>query len=237
MRAYGVTHRGYVRKKNEDRFLIRELSDTSCIVAVADGMGGRAGGEVAAGMVMDIVTNFVPGQSRPSENELHALIFQANSEILKEAARNPALTGMGTTATLAWIDNRSVYWSHVGDSRLYHFQDHALVQVTRDHNLAGMLMELGELTAEQARMSPLRSMLQQCVGCPECDPDRGRFQGREKELLLLCSDGLSGVLTHQTMQLGVSSSMGVRNKTESLLEAALEAGGRDNVTVILVEIA
>jgi len=236
MKAYGFSHQGYVRENNEDRFLINLISDTTCLLAVADGMGGRAGGEVASQMVMAAVSDFVSHLSLPSEYLLQDTILQANSAIAEKSSRHPELTGMGTTATLAWIAGGTVYWSHVGDSRLYHFRGHSLRQITRDHNLAGTMVEQGIFTAEQARSSWERNMLMQCVGCPECNPDIGRFQIYKAELLLLCTDGLSGGVSPKTINTRLSASADVQDKAESLINDALQAGGKDNVTVIVVEI-
>ncbi len=236
MKTCGLTHPGWVRINNEDRFLIKKLSDTSCILAVADGMGGQAGGEIAAQTVIDTVGHFAPGNQKPSEALLRQLTMAANNAIQEEASRNPYHSGMGTTATLAWIDVSTVFWCHVGDSRLYHYHDTELQQITFDHNLAGTLVRAGELTPEEARVSPMRNILHQCVGCSTCNPDTGHFEVREGDLLLLCTDGLCGSISDKKIASLLAEPASLQDKAESLINKALSSGGADNVTVIVAEI-
>jgi len=236
MNAHALTHSGRVRKNNEDRFLIKELSADSVILAVADGMGGQAGGETAAQIVIDTVASFTPGSQKPSVALLLQLTLEASKVVREEAARNPDLSGMGTTATLAWIDVHTVFWCHVGDSRLYHFHDNELQQITVDHNLAGMMVQTGELTPEQARKSPMRNILQQCVGCTVCNPDTGQFAVRQGDLVLLGTDGLHGAISHKKLTMLLTNSSDIQMMTGSLINEALKAGGTDNVTVVLAEI-
>lgn len=236
METFGLTHAGWVRKNNEDRFLVRELSANSVLLAVADGMGGEAGGEVAAQIVTDTLANFTFDQEPRSAKQLARLIMQAHETIRRKASENPTLFGMGATATAALLDNKIVSWSHVGDSRLYHIQDQELRQVTYDHNMAGMMMLEGQLTPEQARTSPMRNVLTQCVGCKECRPDTGRFYAQEGDLLLLCSDGLHGAISHDALIDLVTSQTSIQEKAESLIQKALRAGGTDNITVVLAKI-
>lgn len=236
MQVYGLTHKGYIRDSNQDRYLIRKISESSFLLAIADGMGGQAGGEVAARIVIEAAADLAARTAAPDRQALHEMIMRADAQIDKETAGHPELSGMGTTATLAWFDRLTVYWSHVGDSRLYHFRNGGLIQITRDHNLAGAMTALGEFSPEQARKSALRNILEQCVGCRVCNPDSGSFQTAKKDLLLLCSDGLSGTVSHELISSRMSSAAVVRDKAEQLVNDALLAGGPDNITVIVAEV-
>ncbi len=234
MDAYGLSHTGLVRESNEDRFLIRELSETTALLAVADGMGGHCGGEVAAQIVIDTLTE--SDLAPPHEAKQFSLLLRkANESIHREAARNHALLGMGTTATVALVDDAIVSWAHVGDSRLYHFRAGRLRQVTTDQNIAQVLIERGELTPEQARVSAYRNMLLQCVGGYDCVPASGRFEIARGDLLLLCSDGLYGALPVKRITSLLVAGKSMKKIAVSLVEAALETGGADNITVVLAK--
>lgn len=230
MKIHGLSHVGSVRENNEDRFLLRKLTDSASLLAVADGMGGQAGGEVAAQLMIDILAECAPPSD---EKKLAALISKAHQAIRAAAAMDQALKGMGTTATLALVDAAAVYWAHVGDSRLYHFRAGILKQVTSDQNLAGVMIGRGELTPEQARCSPLSDILLQCAGGDECLCITGRFATGPGELLLLCTDGFSGPLPRQRITALLANRQNVKQLAESLVAAALQAGGTDNITVLL----
>lgn len=232
METYGLSHTGLVRAHNEDRFLIKNLSESTALVAIADGMGGHCGGEIAAQIVIDTLQESdltTPHDAR----HVSRLIAKANETIHNKAERNPALLGMGTTATVALIDHALVHWAHVGDSRLYCFGDGRLKQVTTDQNMAQQLIDRGEMSPEQARLSPYRNMLLQCVGGYDCVPASGHFEINQGALLLLCSDGLCGAVPPQRIRSLLASGKSMKTTADSLLQAALEAGGKDNITVVL----
>ncbi|MDA3786734.1 MAG: protein phosphatase 2C domain-containing protein [Deltaproteobacteria bacterium] len=232
METYGLSHTGLVREHNEDRFLIKNLSETTALLAVADGMGGHCGGEIAAQIVIDTLQESDP--ATPSEaRHISRLLAKANETIHKEAERTPALLGMGTTATVALIDHSLVHWAHVGDSRLYFFGDGRLKQVTTDQNMAQMLIERGEISPEQARLSPYRNMLLQCVGGYDCVPASGHFEINRGDLLLLCTDGLCGAVPRQRIRALLAPGKSMKTTADSLLQAALDTGGKDNITVVL----
>ena len=235
MEIYGLSHGGLVRDSNEDRFLIKKFTETSFLLAVADGMGGQTGGEVAAQIVIDTLTggDFATPYD---EMQLALLIRKANEAIHTEAAKDNTLHGMGTTATVALVDDTVVYWAHVGDSRLYHFRGGRLKQVTTDQNMAQVLIERGELTPAQSRLSPFRNILLQCVGGYDCVPAIGHFEFDQSDLLLLCTDGLFGELPYKRITSLLASRKSVKKQAESLVDAALQTGGADNITVVLVKI-
>jgi protein phosphatase len=230
----GGAHPGRKRDRNEDRWLAASLDDGSAMLAVADGMGGHPGGDVAAQMIVDRLAGFRPdpGGGEPEE-QLEAQLLEAGRDILDKGAREPELESMGSTATAACVLPGRVHWAHVGDSRLYLFRGGSLEQITTDHNFLRELVEAGDMTAREAENHPLGNLLEQCVGCEECDPDRGAFDLRPGDVLLLCSDGLHRELSEQDVADKLGGAGDLQEAAQGLVQAALDRGGRDNVAVVL----
>ena len=235
MKTFALTHIGKVRKNNEDRYLIREMPDGSVLLAVADGMGGQAGGEYAAKILIEKLAGIreIPEHE---ERRLALLIKDADRAIFEEAVKKPPLEGMGTTATAALVREGVVYWVQVGDSRLYLLHEHKLVQITKDQNMAALLVSEGEITKEEAYTHPSRNLLEQCVGCGDCEPVTANFEVDNGDLILLVTDGLYSEVSRGTLVSILWTRKDVGSKANSMIQAALEAGGRDNVTVVLGEI-
>jgi PPM family protein phosphatase len=219
------------RPRNEDRLLVRELAAAMVLLAVADGMGGEAAGDIAAQLAIDTLAELAP-PSGTEEAHLLAQIEAANNRILAEADRR-GLPGMGTTLTAALVADDRLIWGHVGDSRLYLFRDGTLRQLTRDQNVAGRMMAAGQFTPAEARVSPYRHLLEQCVGCGRCQPDHGRLLLRTGDLLLLASDGLTGELADEAIAACLGGSTDLERTARDLVAAALAEGGPDNVSVVL----
>ncbi len=235
MNIYAQTHIGMVRKKNEDRYLIKEMSNDSVLLMVADGMGGEALGDVAAEIVRGSFDDITPGLNN-FESLLVNRIENANRVILKKVAKNEDLEGMGTTVTCALVIKGVLHWAHVGDSRMYVIRDNKIAQVTTDQNMAQFLMEEGKLTEEEARHHPSRNHLDQCVGCKDCKPDTGTLAVKKGDLLLLTTDGLNGELCIETITSIITSTNDIEIKVESMMRSALDAGGKDNITIVAAEI-
>lgn len=235
MKTAAVTHIGLVRKTNEDRYLIREIFDGYLLAAVADGMGGEAAGDLAAEMVTD---RFARGKFDIQNLEKQFLrhIEKADHAIHKKTLKDPSLEGMGTTLTGFFAGDGRVHWFHLGDSRLYLFRRGQLTQVTKDQNWAQFLIDEGEITPDQARTHPLRNLLDQCVGCGECEPSTGFLAIEKGDLLMLCTDGLHSELPAEQIASLLASGSDIQSRAESLTKAALDSGGKDNITVALVEI-
>jgi PPM family protein phosphatase len=235
MKAHGLSHIGLVRKNNQDRYLIRELPHGQWLFAVADGMGGEVAGEVAAQMVVDALAK--APLDRVREGQLAQLVAMTNRRILWDTSQNhPEREGMGSTLTAALVRGEMAYWVHVGDSRLYLYREHLLRQISVDQNLAQFLREEGELNRVEARRHPLAGVLEQAMGCEALDPVAGRLPVEPGDLLMLCSDGL-----YAELEPGVKSAILARDeplekKCELLIEAALAAGGKDNITVLLAQL-
>jgi protein phosphatase len=226
-----LTDDGRVRDHNEDAIWPEPGSGDSIgplLVAVADGMGGHAGGEIASRTAIDTAVG-VGGSA--------ALRIQAaNLAVLDDANRRPRLAGMGTTLTLAVIgpDGR-VDLGHVGDSRAYLFRAGALNMVTTDHSYISEMMAAGRLTPEEAAIHPYRSVVTRAIGLePAVDVDTFELELTPGDRLLICSDGLSSLIDDAAIA-GVLNESDPAAAARGLVEAANRAGGDDNISVIIVD--
>lgn len=234
METYGVTHIGLVRERNEDRFLIREFENGSVLLAVADGMGGHAAGDRAAQITMESLADFAENPPNP-EDELTRLAQAANRKILEEARQESSLEGMGSTLTAAFVKNGSTHWIHAGDSRLYLGRDNLLVQVSEDHTLLGLMLQEGDISREDARAHPMKNMLLNCVGREPFRIEMGTLQLQRGDLLLFTTDGLHDRVEEERIASIVHSEADLQFRLNSLVDAALTAGGRDNITVVALQ--
>lgn len=227
-----VTHRGLVREVNEDA--AAEVGDA---LIVADGMGGYAAGEVASRLLVEAVTRALPpvSDAQKSEERLTTAIEAANASILAESRAHADYSGMGTTVVLLEHAGENVYWAHVGDSRLYRLRDGQLRRITRDHSLVADLVEQGTITEEEARVHPKRNLLTKAVGVAEkVLPETGRLSSKEDDIYILCSDGLTNMVDEDRIR-DVLCTMKT-GRASALCEMALQAGGEDNITVIVAEV-
>ena len=199
---------------------------------VADGMGGAQAGEVASRMLVETVESFLSKTPRPwNENALAQSILLANDKILNTARRHEEYHGMGTTATILSLDGLQAHFAHVGDSRLYLLRGEEFRQITEDHSYVETLVRRGELTAEQARLHPMKNVLTQAVGAmTNLHIDTGNFLAQNGDRFLLCTDGLTNMVEDVDIK---KILLTAAQPAEALIEAALEFGGRDNVTVIV----
>ncbi len=224
--AYFVTDVGRVRANNEDSGAVIGKN----VFVVADGMGGAAAGEKASGIVIEVARRMLTDGTA----SLDMAITAANAEILAAAKDNPALKGMGTTATLCRVaaDGRGEF-AHVGDSRLYLLQAGALRQLTEDHSYVEELIRDGKLSRDEARFHPMKNMLTRAVGAETTVKiDSGVFQMADGDGLLLATDGLTNMVSDFDIRDIMQYEGG--NTAQKLVEAALAAGGRDNVTALTV---
>jgi protein phosphatase len=174
--------------------------------------------------------------SKDKERELALVVERADRAIRREAEKNSALEGMGTTVTGVLVREGVAFWVHAGDSRLYLLRDQNITQLTKDQNMAQFLIDEGDITKEEARIHPMRNLLEQCVGCGECKPDTGQFETKAKDFLILSTDGLHREVNTESMISLLASQSNIEKKAESLIHAALDAGGKDNITVVVAEI-
>jgi protein phosphatase len=231
LRAAGATDVGRVRQGNEDDYLVGER-----LFAVADGMGGHQGGEVASAMAIDALRAADLDGPDPLEI-LVSLIRAANHEVLERGDADPGLQGMGTTLTAVVVDEDEAGLAHVGDSRAYLFRNGRLSQVTEDHTLVQELVRQGRLTAAEAEYHPQRSVLVRVLGVDDdVEVDMIRLPLRARDVLLLCSDGLNGMLDDEEIRDLLAANPEPDDAAKALVEAAVEAGGIDNVTAVVVRV-
>lgn len=229
-KIYQATNVGKVRKNNEDSLIVIEPE----IFVVADGMGGQAAGEVASKILVDTVKNFLPLIPEPLDEEiLTKSILKANAQILRAARENKIYRGMGTTATILHIYKNRAYYAHIGDSRLYRVRNKTLEQITEDHSYVETLVRRGELTPAEARVHPMKNILTQAVGADEnISVDSGSLRLDTEDIFLLCTDGLTNMVTDEDILKILLES---KNPADDLIQAALNGGGHDNISVIVVE--
>ena len=258
-----ITHQGRVRKNNEDAYLVSALDgeeplvnglrptspirQTGILAAVADGMGGAATGEIASREGLSSLAVSLFGHwgrfpvARAVEADLLVALQRAteaaSSAVGRYAAAEKASRGMGSTLTAVVVWNGHAYLAQVGDSRAYLYRDGALVQLTEDQTLVRELINQGSLTPEQAKVHPQRSVITQALGCT--DPLRvvlGKATLRRGDRLLLCTDGLHGELSDGRIAEILAMGEPARETLERMLQEALEHGGRDNITALLMEL-
>lgn len=254
--AVGLSHVGFVREENEDEFLIVQpdkaaignianVADPGLVLfAVIDGMGGIAGGRLAARTTADVIHDGVlaaaqDGLARESgEGVLRSLLGRAHAEVCRLGEEQPAVRGMGAVATIALLCEQSLLVLHAGDTRLYLWRAGRLDQVTHDHSPVGQLVHAGRITKDQARRHPLRNQVDQAIGGPDApDPAFYTLELHPGDRLLFCSDGLTEMLPDSAIQLTMRQESRTEQAADALVEGALVHGGRDNVTVVVVDVA
>jgi serine/threonine protein phosphatase PrpC len=236
------THVGKVRQVNEDRAWSGRLADGWTAVIVADGMGGHRAGDVASelavGCLADALQFWNPSQTEEeSALKLQEMIQKANSIVFETASLNEEYYNMGTTVVVAVLNRGGGWIAHVGDSRIYRLRAGELQQLTEDHTVINELTKSGQLSPEEAARHPLRHAITRSVGTdPDVKADVMAIDWQPGDRLLLCSDGLSGLvdpnMLHATM---VQTAVTLEHVAEQLVQMALDAGGDDNVTLVLVE--
>ena len=240
MEMWGITHRGVVREQNQDAFLLRQLPDGGIAAVVCDGMGGAQAGNIASSMAAEIFMDELlqVERSDPSENQRwmeHAAAL-ANDQVFDRSLKDSDCTGMGTTLVAAVLDGEEASILNEGDSRAYHISDQGIAQVTRDHSLVEDLVERGELTPEQARNHPHKNLITRAIGAePLLRADFFHLPIQPGECLLLCSDGLSNLVTDQEILYEVVHGGEKDSCCQRLLDIALHRGAPDNVTVVLLQ--
>lgn len=221
---------GCVRSHNEDSYLA-----ASPLFCVCDGMGGHAAGEVASAIAVETIAKTAPKSADAAQ--LAASIEAANAAIIEAAVNGVGRPGMGCTATAAYIEGTTLAIAHVGDSRAYLLHEGTLIRVTRDHSYVEELVDAGEITADEARTHPNRSVITRALGSdPAMYADHFTLNVEEGDRLILCSDGMSGMVPDGEIERIAQQSSTAQICTDNLVDAALAAGGGDNVTVVVVDI-
>jgi protein phosphatase len=233
LRFAAGSHKGMIREGNEDSGYAGPR-----LLAIADGMGGQAAGEVASSEVISTLVTLdddVPGSDILTS--LGTAVQRANDQLRAMVEEDPQLEGMGTTLTaLLWTGQR-LGLVHVGDSRAYLLRDGVLTQITQDHTWVQRLVDEGRITEEEATTHPQRSLLMRALGSGDhVEPDLSIREVRAGDRYLICSDGLSGVVSHQTLEETLASYQGPQETVQELIQLALRGGGPDNITVIVADV-
>ncbi len=226
--AFGSrTDVGCVREQNEDSLIVKPP-----LFVVADGMGGHAAGEVASEICVTIVEECAP--SHADAEELGKAVEQANREIINAALSGEGRDGMGTTCTATMLEGDRLVIAQVGDSRAYLMHGGTLSQLTRDHSLMANMIEAGQITPEEARIHPNRSVITRALGNdPDTVPDLYEIHVEAGDRLLVCSDGLTAMITDEKIEEVMNRVADPQRCAAALVNEAIAAGGADNVTVIV----
>jgi len=232
MRCAMRTDVGKVRRINEDSALVMRSPGA---YAVADGMGGHNAGDVASGLAVECMRKRLRGR-KPYVTLLQNAVQETNIVLLQRAKEDPAYRGMGTTLTLLCDQGDSALIAHVGDSRCYRYRDGALWQCTQDHSVVGEMARLGVLTPEEARVHPYRNVITRALGTAgHVEVDVLEVDIAPGDRFLLCTDGLCGMISDGEMAGLLRAEREIEDAADALLAAALEAGGDDNITLLLLE--
>jgi protein phosphatase len=234
LRATHITLRtdtGRQRRDNEDNAFAR-----APLFVVADGMGGAQAGEVASRIAVEAFEHDLP-DGMGAEQGLAERVREANQRIYDCSREERERAGMGTTLTAAYLEEQHLAIAHVGDSRAYMLRDGTLQRLTRDHSLVDELVRRGKLTEEQAAEHPQRSIITRALGPePEVEVDTWSYPVRPGDILLLCSDGLTSMVSEDDVTRILTQAPTLEQAGENLIAAANAAGGRDNITVVLFEV-
>ena len=230
--SVALTDTGRQRRANED-----SLFERKPLFAVADGMGGAQAGEIASGVAVSVLERGLPDGPGSAEERLADLVQDANAQIHELSRSDEKRAGMGTTLTAVHVGESELAIAHVGDSRLYCLRGDSFERLTRDHSLVEELVQEGRLTPEEADEHPQRSIITRALG-PErtVAVDHLTWPARPGDVYLLCSDGLTSMIAESKVAEIVRGAASLRAAGEGLIRAANDAGGRDNITVILLRL-
>ena len=226
---------GLSRNNNEDRYFVDEQQG---LFIVADGMGGHAAGEVASQIAVETVCQVLHSVDKTNpQQQLKQAVTEANLAVRQAAKANPSLNGMGTTLSIILLHQQQGYLAHVGDSRIYRLRNQKLQQLSDDHSLVGEQLRQGTITPEQAKSSSLGNILLQAIGLsPQLDIYQNKISLAPADQFLLCSDGLTDMVADTEIEKHLSQPGTINLHCEALINAALAAGGKDNITAILLQI-
>jgi protein phosphatase len=231
-RVGAVTDPGRTRRHNEDSYVVDPP-----LFAIADGMGGAQAGEVASRLATAALKE--SGADGGGEQRISDLIQEANRRVYDRSSSDPNTSGMGTTITVALVEDDQVAFGHVGDSRAYLIRDERMEQLTEDHSLVNELLKTGKLSREEAETHPQRSVITRALGTdPDVDVDTFSVRAETGDLFLLCSDGLTDMVSEASiLEVVERNRKDIDGALRSLVKEANRGGGQDNITVVAFEIA
>lgn len=241
IKAYAKTDKGKVREMNQDYYYVSTSLDEVQIYILADGMGGYNGGEIASSLAVQTAKNYIENNFKDIEKDRDSIIQllgssmeYANMVVYEKSKENPELQGMGTTLEICLIYNNKVYIGHVGDSRIYRIRKEFIRKLTQDHSYVQKLVKEGTITKEQATHHPQKNMLMKALGCNAfVEPDVMVKGFLKDDILIMCSDGLSNLVTQDTIY--EKASKNIEQAPKELVELANDRGGYDNITVIVIK--
>ncbi|OBZ16799.1 Stp1/IreP family PP2C-type Ser/Thr phosphatase [Bacillus sp. FJAT-26390] len=235
---------GRVRQVNEDQSWVSQLNNGVTLAIVADGMGGHQAGDVASQKAVDAFRSMLEQSAAKADLSLQEgkmlirqAISQANEAVFELASRNEQYHNMGTTIVAALVKQNNAIIGHVGDSRAYKINEGVITQITNDHTLVNELVKSGQLSLEEAAHHPRRNVLTRAIGTDShVDIEVQAVELSPQDVLLLCSDGLTNMVSEQEMLLTVTTEqLELEAKADHLIQLALHAGGDDNITVVLLQ--
>ncbi len=237
----GKTDVGAVRSKNEDAFDYGVLPDGTSWAIVCDGMGGVHGGKIASTAAIEMVSEKIKKCYNPSmtvsslENLLLSSITTANVDVFDRGVFDNSLKGMGTTIVAALVKNNEVCIAHVGDSRAYIIRENSIEQVTKDHSLVQEMLDKGQITKEEYENNPIKNIITRAMGVDEdIDIEFDYIYLNNNEALLLCTDGLSGMISDRKL-LEIYKNTDFDLLADKYIEEANNNGGSDNITVVIMK--
>lgn len=235
MDYFSLTHKGKVRSQNQDRVYISPEPNLYAIVA--DGMGGQQAGQVASAMAVSLIRDKLKAADilALQGQDVKKMLEDTSTEIFDAAQKNERMKDMGTTLTVCIVKGGSLLVAHVGDSRAYLLREGHLCQITKDHSYVQLLVDRGLITGDEARLHPYRNMITRALGMQRVVADLFEETFLPEERLLLCSDGLTSCVSDDEIESNMNRPVSARQIARDLLALALERGGKDNISVIVVK--
>lgn len=238
MKTFSITDVGMVRQVNQDYVYTTDnpLGPLPNLFVVADGMGGHQAGDYASKYTVEVLRRELKQcEEEDVEKALVSAIKTANREIIKKASQDPHLKGMGTTVVVATIVNQMMYFANVGDSRLY-LINQGITQLTKDHSLVEEMVRLGGIKPEEAKSHPDKNIITRAIGAKaEVDVDFYEHRLKRGDIILMCTDGLSNMVEDEELFHIVQGGRDIVEAGTSLVEAAKENGGTDNIGLVLTD--
>lgn len=241
LQIYYETDVGLIRRNNQDYCLCEKLSDTLAWAAVCDGMGGANGGNIASMEACHEISRILAEELKPDMEEdavrnlMENAVLSANTKVFEMSCADDELSGMGTTVELVVIMGEKMHVVHAGDSRVYRITPDEIIQVTTDHSLVQQLVELGQITQEEARFHPSKNYITRALGVePELELDYLIEPFEKGDIALMCTDGLSNYFSNEELLSAVMSFKEKEELAQGLVDIAKDCGGSDNITVAVI---
>lgn len=240
MKLWGITHRGVVREENQDAYAVHTLSDHQLLAVVCDGMGGARAGKVASAMAVEafqeLFTQLWNAGVLNGEDMLESAAAHANEAVYHRSTTDDNCFGMGTTMVAVLLNGTHASILNEGDSRAYYITPESITRVTRDHSLVEDLVRRGDLTPDQARIHPHKNLITRALGSEAAlHADLFTLEVEEGSFFVLCSDGLSNIVSDQEILYEVLHGGPAESCCQRLLDIAIKRGAPDNVTVVVIQ--